>query len=181
MIEMFFHPVLRHSKTVYEQLRAYSSALPSIYALTSGTNQPCGIAVVRLSGSKCLEVIGKMTKNLSSIEPAKMYYKNIYHPKTNVKIDKGLIVWFKGSSVENHVFLNGWRVFCLKRSKKFHRWRCLWIPCPWRSCNFSFIDWCSIHVHGHANCRTRWILQKVFIFVVETGFNQENSQYVDLS
>jgi hypothetical protein len=88
--------MLKCFKSACKQLRTYSTSLPSIYALASGMRQPCGIAVVRISGTKCLKIIEKMTNISTDLEPTKMYYKNIYHPKSNVKIDKALVVWFEG-------------------------------------------------------------------------------------
>ncbi len=65
-----------------------------IYALASGS-QRSGLAVIRLSGKKSYEVLTQMTKSQKTYEPRKMYLKEIFHPVTKEKIDKGLIVWFK--------------------------------------------------------------------------------------
>jgi len=70
----------------------------TIFALASGLNQRCGVAVVRLSGLKTNDVLLKLTKteNKKQYEPRKMYLRNLWHPITNKKIDKGLVVYFKG-------------------------------------------------------------------------------------
>lgn len=70
-----------------------------IYALASGS-QRSGLAVVRLSGKSSYDVLEKMTgKSADKLyEPRKMYLKEIIHPVTKDKIDKGLVVWFKGTS-----------------------------------------------------------------------------------
>lgn len=67
----------------------------SIYALASGTNQRSAVAIVRISGKKCLEVIETMTKKKAILEPRKMYLRDLYHPIENLKIDKSLVVWFQ--------------------------------------------------------------------------------------
>ncbi len=68
-----------------------------IYALASGS-QRSGLAVVRLSGKNSYDVLSQMTgKSADKLyEPRKMYLKDIIHPITKDKIDKGLVVWFKG-------------------------------------------------------------------------------------
>jgi hypothetical protein len=74
-----------------------NSNLASIFALTSGSNQRCAVAVFRISGKKCLQTIEKLTlKKCDHLEPRKMYLRDIYHPKSKEKVDKSLIVWFKG-------------------------------------------------------------------------------------
>jgi tRNA U34 5-carboxymethylaminomethyl modifying GTPase MnmE/TrmE len=65
-----------------------------IYALASGS-QRSGLAVVRLSGKKSYEVLTQMTGGQKKYEPRKMYLREIVHPVTREKIDKGLVVWFK--------------------------------------------------------------------------------------
>ncbi len=69
-----------------------------IYALATGS-QRSGLAVIRLSGKSSYEALLKMTNtsNSGSLEPRKMYFKKIFHPVTKEIIDKGLVVWFKGS------------------------------------------------------------------------------------
>lgn len=72
----------------------------SIYALASGHNQKCGVAVVRLSGKSTLDVLAKLTdKNRNSYKPRMMYVRNIWHPISKDKIDKCLVVWFKGKLI----------------------------------------------------------------------------------
>ncbi len=70
----------------------------TIFALASGLNQRCGVAVVRLSGVKSSDILLKLTKkeNKKQYEPRKMYLRDLWHPRTNKKIDKGLVVLFKG-------------------------------------------------------------------------------------
>jgi tRNA U34 5-carboxymethylaminomethyl modifying GTPase MnmE/TrmE len=80
-----------------KRIRHQSSAC--IYAVASGINQRCGVAVLRISGKESPQVMLKLTKTNSledAYEPRKMYLKDIWHPISNEKIDKGLIVWFKG-------------------------------------------------------------------------------------
>lgn len=71
----------------------------SIYALASGSNQRCGVAVVRLSGKSTLDVLHKLTnknEKACNYEPRKMYLRELWHPLSKEKIDKSLVVWFKG-------------------------------------------------------------------------------------
>lgn len=79
----------------YRNLHRQSSQ-SSIFALTSGQNQKCGVAVIRLSGRSSLEVLSKLTnESPGRYKPRLMYHKNIWHPKTREKLDKSLVVWFK--------------------------------------------------------------------------------------
>ena len=68
-----------------------------IYAIASGFQQKCGLAVVRLSGKHSLQILTKLTEK-SNYEPRKMYLNNLIHPETKEKIDKSLVVWFKGNN-----------------------------------------------------------------------------------
>ena len=78
--------------------KAAVSSASSIFALATAAKQKCGVAVVRVSGKKCSEVLLKMTKSKElNFEPRKMYFKDIFHPINNEKLDKGLVVWFKGN------------------------------------------------------------------------------------
>jgi hypothetical protein len=91
-------------------LRKYSSigSGNSIYAVASGTNQKCGISVVRLSGVNTQNVLLKLTnkKSIDNYEPRKMYLTDICHPLSKVKIDKSLVVWFKGIVVVVNLKMN---------------------------------------------------------------------------
>lgn len=55
----------------------------------------CGVAVVRISGSKASDALTKMT-NLTKLEPRKALLRKIYDPITRDIIDKGLCLWFPG-------------------------------------------------------------------------------------
>jgi tRNA modification GTPase len=85
-----FHKILNIKN--FNQITKLTS---SIYALASGTNQRSAVAIVRVSGKQCLEVIETLTRNKSLLEPRKMYLRDLFHPIENVKIDKSLVVWFK--------------------------------------------------------------------------------------
>jgi tRNA U34 5-carboxymethylaminomethyl modifying GTPase MnmE/TrmE len=103
-------------KSIFNSIKLQNSKIPqllfkryrstTIYALASGSNQRCGVAVVRLSGTNCVDILSKLTKNKKEnvYEPRKMYLRDIWHPVTSEKIDKGLVVWFKGLHfLFNHV------------------------------------------------------------------------------
>ena len=69
----------------------------TIYAIATGVNQKCGLAVVRVSGKNSLNIMSSLTKmSEETYEPRKMYLRNIWHPITQEKIDKSIVVWFKG-------------------------------------------------------------------------------------
>lgn len=73
-----------------------STILPTIYALTTGLNRRCAVAVIRVSGTKCINVMSKLIlDDVNKLEPRKMYLKDLYHPVNKEKIDKALVVWFK--------------------------------------------------------------------------------------
>lgn len=95
-------------KNIFNSIKLQNNKIPqlfkrfrstTIYALASGSNQRCGVAVVRLSGTNCVDILSKLTKNKKEnvYEPRKMYLRDIWHPVTLEKIDKGLVVWFKGT------------------------------------------------------------------------------------
>ena len=61
----------------------------------------CGVAVVRISGSRSLEALKKMTK-ISGLQPRKAHLSKIIDPDTREVIDKGLCLWFPGKCVINY-------------------------------------------------------------------------------
>ena len=92
--------------------------LPSIYALATGLNGRSGVAVVRISGAKCLDVIKRLTlKQYENLEPRKMYLRDFYDPITKEKIDKGLLVWFKGKWSQFSPSINHYIIIFVNRTK----------------------------------------------------------------
>lgn len=82
--------------------RATSSQNQTIYALASGSAQKCGVAVIRLSGRSSLNVLSSLTnEDPANFKPRFMYHKNIWHPITKEKLDKALVVWFKGGFTQS--------------------------------------------------------------------------------
>jgi len=55
----------------------------------------CGVAVMRISGSRSMEALKKMT-NISKLEPRKAFLRKIRDPETREVIDNGLCLWFPG-------------------------------------------------------------------------------------
>lgn len=53
------------------------------------------MAVVRISGSRSLEALKKMT-SISKLEPRKAILRKIRDPETREVIDNGLCLWFPG-------------------------------------------------------------------------------------
>lgn len=104
--KLIFRPILSFKRSV--QLYAKFQNDNCIYAIASGTNQKCGLAVMRLSGKISLHILSSLTNtNLDKFEPRKMYLKSLNHPLTGEKIDKALVVWFKGekSFTGKYVFI----------------------------------------------------------------------------
>ena len=53
------------------------------------------MAVVRISGSRSLDALKKMT-SISKLEPRKAFLRKIRDPETGEVIDNGLCLWFPG-------------------------------------------------------------------------------------
>ena len=66
----------------------------NIYALSSGKG-PSGIAIIRLSGKKTLEISKLITKN-KIINTNKINFCKFYNPKDNSLIDEGILLSFLG-------------------------------------------------------------------------------------
>ncbi len=67
----------------------------NIYALSSGRG-PSGIAIVRISGKKTLDICKKLTK-LKKIKTNEVNFCKFYDPKNNKVIDpEALLLWFPG-------------------------------------------------------------------------------------
>jgi hypothetical protein len=101
-----YAPIRKTSNTT-----VISTSSTTIYSVASGFNQRCSVAVVRLSGKHCLDVLQRLTVNktkpeMSTLEPRKMYLRDIWHPVSKEKIDKCLVVWFKGSFFHSFRSLN---------------------------------------------------------------------------
>ncbi|XP_034177914.2 tRNA modification GTPase MnmE isoform X1 [Osmia lignaria lignaria] len=80
----------------------------TIYALSSGYGK-CGVAVIRITGSKASLALKEMTK-VSTLKPRIALLRKIHDPETKEVLDKGLCLWFPGpksftgeDSVEFHV------------------------------------------------------------------------------
>lgn len=104
---MFKYSNIRHFTCLMknDSLRKISSTTVKfnetcIYALASGS-QRAGLAVVRVSGKSSYNILADMTNKpkINVYEPRKMYLKEIINPITKEKIDKGLVVWFKGINI----------------------------------------------------------------------------------
>ncbi|KAL0270518.1 UNVERIFIED_CONTAM: hypothetical protein PYX00_007905 [Menopon gallinae] len=75
--------------------RYYSQHTSTIYALSSGQGK-CGVAVIRVSGSKAANAILKMTDPSDLPKPRMAALKYVHDPVTKEKLDRGLILWFPG-------------------------------------------------------------------------------------
>ena len=96
------YAAIRKAGTSTSTTTVIPTSSTTIYSVASGFNQRCSVAVVRLSGKHCLDVLHRLIANrqaakIDAFEPRKMYLKDIWHPISKEKIDKCLIVWFKGA------------------------------------------------------------------------------------
>lgn len=66
-----------------------------IHALSSGA-PPSGVAVIRISGSGCLDLVRKLTRDRSLPPERKLMLRSIYAAKSGQLIDRPLIVIFAG-------------------------------------------------------------------------------------
>ena len=91
----------------------------SIFALASGANQRCGVAVVSLSGRATLNVLLSLSKSadLTSFEPRRLYLRNLWHPVTHEKIDRAIVVWFKGNNIR--LLFKCWNMISILQQKVF--------------------------------------------------------------
>ena len=98
MIRLLSHLFIK--KNGLERFAQRNASSNVIYALASGFNQKCGVAVVRMSGKGSLAILSRLTnKSEHTFEPRKMYLKSIWHPISGKKIDKSMVVWFKGWNI----------------------------------------------------------------------------------
>lgn len=67
----------------------------TIVALSSGS-LPSGVAVVRISGSGCIDIVESMIGGLPPARSASL--KTIVDPDTKEELDRGLALWFPGSA-----------------------------------------------------------------------------------
>jgi tRNA modification GTPase len=67
----------------------------TIYALSTVFGKS-GVAVIRISGEKVLDIISKITKiDVSQIKDRYAYFTSIIDYKTNNVLDKSLLLYFK--------------------------------------------------------------------------------------
>ena len=64
----------------------------TIFALSSG-KPPSGIAVIRISGPKCQEILKKMCERVPVSRETAL--SKIFHPITGEILDEGLVLWFQ--------------------------------------------------------------------------------------
>lgn len=59
----------------------------------------CGVAVIRVSGPKSLEVVRSVAafQPETEVRPRHAYLKSFTDPRTNGMIDRGLVLWFPGN------------------------------------------------------------------------------------
>uniref|UniRef100_A0A182QL90 TrmE-type G domain-containing protein n=1 Tax=Anopheles farauti TaxID=69004 RepID=A0A182QL90_9DIPT len=90
-------------------MRAANRNNSTIFGLSSGFGK-CGVAVIRVSGSACRNIIIKKTRLKTFPEPRRALLATIFHSTTNDMIDRSLLLWFPGpnsftgeDTVEFHV------------------------------------------------------------------------------
>lgn len=65
----------------------------TIYALSSGFGK-CGVAVIRVSGIESSSALLKLTRLRRTPKPKKVFVSPLWHPETQVMLDRALIFWF---------------------------------------------------------------------------------------
>jgi tRNA modification GTPase len=65
----------------------------TIYALSSGA-VPSGVAVIRMSGPRTVEIVEALAGRLP--EPRRAALASLQHPDTGETLDQALLLWFKG-------------------------------------------------------------------------------------
>lgn len=70
----------------------------SIFAQCTASGK-AGVAVFRLSGPDSLMALEQLiAQKVDNLEPRKLYFREIYNPKTNQQIDEAMIVFFIGNA-----------------------------------------------------------------------------------
>lgn len=69
--------------------------LSTVYALSSGQGK-CGVALVRVTGSRARDVLTCMTVPSVVPQPRVAALRRIIHPLTKQGLDRGLVLWFPG-------------------------------------------------------------------------------------
>lgn len=69
----------------------------TIVALATGTS-PAGVAVIRLSGPRSLEVAGRMVRFPDPVPPRTALFRKVRHPATGDVLDEAVVIYFQGPS-----------------------------------------------------------------------------------
>ena len=94
-------------KCVSEQISKYHATSNTVFALSSG-HGTCGVAVIRITGSKSgcalLKLIGK-----TKLPPARRaQFRKLVHPTSNEVLDHALTLWLPGmyrcGNLVKHIF-----------------------------------------------------------------------------
>jgi tRNA modification GTPase len=123
-----------------------ASVTDTIYALSSGPMVKSGVAVIRLSGPACKDVLEAL-----QTAPSQRHDKNV--PRKQDSAHSGDIETFQGKSSTSRStqsvplprMASVRRLYCPKSGEELDRALVLWMPGP-RS--FTGEDVCELHVHG---------------------------------
>ncbi|XP_002128736.2 5-taurinomethyluridine-[tRNA] synthase subunit GTPB3, mitochondrial [Ciona intestinalis] len=81
----------------YHHCKCYSTESllhkSTIYAVSSGFGK-CGVSIIRVSGKCSPNALLKLTKRNSLPGPRKAIVQPIYHPVSNLMLDRSLVLWF---------------------------------------------------------------------------------------
>ena len=91
---LYFARTLRTDQHVDKAL--YQSS--GIYALSSGFGK-CGVSVIRISGEGTQSALLKLGRKDHLPKERSAVVWNLYHPRTNIQLDKGLVFWFRGNNL----------------------------------------------------------------------------------
>nr|XP_012145150.1 PREDICTED: tRNA modification GTPase GTPBP3, mitochondrial isoform X2 [Megachile rotundata] len=113
MFQKFMNEKLWKSATTLKKIKCFGSSISlrrhfnehsrcsTIYALSSGYGK-CGVAVIRITGSKASIALKEMTK-MTALKPRVALLRNIHDPETKEVLDKGPKSFTGEDSVEFHV------------------------------------------------------------------------------
>lgn len=83
-----------HRNKIFRKYSIYTSQ-ETIFSLSSGYGK-CGVAVIRVSGSKAAEALTVLGRFKSLPKPRYAELRTLYDHTCDIPIDHGLVIWFPG-------------------------------------------------------------------------------------
>lgn len=91
------------NKISFRKYSIYTSQ-ETIFSLSSGHGK-CGVAVIRVSGSKAAETLSVLGRFKSLPKPRYAKLRTLYDHTCDIPIDHGLVIWFPGESTKQRSFI----------------------------------------------------------------------------